>query len=599
MLLSYFQKDQRSCPVCGAQVNSELWLIIHRLERPKIWAKCQQSRIHFFTCENGHDGVIRAPLLLYDPALPYLIYSPAPLVSDELARQDFEALVTGVEAWIPKDQREKTGGKVEVIPRDVLSVVLNEAETNVQNFAPGASIDEHLFDAYDMFRYSAPVQLPLLISKYVAQPAIAEAIRFELAMYYRQGAGSPTKMESAIQEYERCLRFYSRETFPHRWATIQSELAMAYSNRLTGERRDNLKEALRCAQKALEVFDESTFPEDYAITKSNCANIHMDTYWNYPASLELGITCYEEALKVYTPASYPEDWALVLSNMATAYMEKGNTESLQKAITHLERSLIVRTRKRSDVDWALTNMNLGSALTRVAKDLADDDFMRGVEALRSAYNTLAEKEDDFGYGMAATYNLGLALARGSDQKMLSEAIRYLQQSREAFRQNGDPAKTTDCTEVMVTCFSKWLKLDIPAEQRYDICVRAMELFENEYNSAEVGVLLDEVASHLLADKNLPKGKTLALAHKAAKHMLCIFRHKGQLKYRANGLVRLGSVYLQRPGMDHRAETSLAQKCFDEALNIVQKLEATPEVYEVMSEIQGLLLLNEEREKNSL
>jgi hypothetical protein len=51
-------------------------------------------------------------------------------------------------------------------------------------------------------------------------------------------------LECAIAAIEAALTVYTREAFPQRWASTQNNLGLAYSDRLKGERADNLERAI-------------------------------------------------------------------------------------------------------------------------------------------------------------------------------------------------------------------------------------------------------------------------------------------------------------------------------------------------------------------
>src|SRR5215472_13155667 len=91
MRASQSQIDRRACPVCRADVVSELWLILHRHEHPKLWQRAASLRI--LTCPNGHRGPVHGPLLLFDPASPIVLYSPGDESDADRALTEREYLV--------------------------------------------------------------------------------------------------------------------------------------------------------------------------------------------------------------------------------------------------------------------------------------------------------------------------------------------------------------------------------------------------------------------------------------------------------------------------------------------------------------------------
>jgi len=56
----------------------------------------------------------------------------------------------------------------------------------------------------------------------------------------------------------------------------QNNLAIAYSNRIRGERAENIEKAISYYQQALEVLTRQAYPELWALTQNNLAT----AYWN-------------------------------------------------------------------------------------------------------------------------------------------------------------------------------------------------------------------------------------------------------------------------------------------------------------------------------
>lgn len=57
-------------------------------------------------------------------------------------------------------------------------------------------------------------------------------------------------LEIAIAIYTKSLDFFDRQNDATTWATIQNNLATAYSDRIRGERGENLEQAIRCYEAA-------------------------------------------------------------------------------------------------------------------------------------------------------------------------------------------------------------------------------------------------------------------------------------------------------------------------------------------------------------
>ena len=54
----------------------------------------------------------------------------------------------------------------------------------------------------------------------------------------------------------------------------QNNLAIAYRNRIRGEKADNLERAITAYQEALKVYTFDAFPQDWALTQHNLATAY-------------------------------------------------------------------------------------------------------------------------------------------------------------------------------------------------------------------------------------------------------------------------------------------------------------------------------------
>ena len=148
--------------------------------------------------------------------------------------------------------------------------------------------------------------------------------------------------------------------------------------------------------------------------------------------------------------------------------------------------------------------------------------------------------------------------------------------------SGESVELGECTEELARAFLIWLSSS-PAAQQYDICTRALQAFEDEQDSEQVGVLFLEIGRHLRANPDIPMDQRIPLAQQAVERALRILETKGQAEFRAKALANLGIIYLERSRQD-RQDKSRALSCFEAALKILQKLQPTPERNEVIGQI---------------
>src|SRR6476661_6632674 len=172
-------------------------------------------------------------------------------------------------------------------------------------------------------------------------------------------------LEIGIACYSAASEVYTRDDYPKRWAGVQNNLGMAYSDRIEGVRAENIEEAIACYLLALDVYTREAYPEKWAMTQNNLGNAYSDRIEGVRAkNIEDAIACYREALKVRTPENYPEDWAGTQNNLGNAYsdrIEGVRAANIEEEIACYRQAVDVYTREDYPEQWAATQNNLGNA----------------------------------------------------------------------------------------------------------------------------------------------------------------------------------------------------------------------------------------------
>jgi len=114
------------------------------------------------------------------------------------------------------------------------------------------------------------------------------------------------------------------------WAETQNNLGIAYTNLPTGDRGEDLRQAVACYDAALEVLTRDAFPADWAQTRYN-TGLACEAIGD-PRTAE---GCFEDSLQVWTEAAFPHDhadaaWARVRVRAALASPPLTNTASPTK-----------------------------------------------------------------------------------------------------------------------------------------------------------------------------------------------------------------------------------------------------------------------------
>ncbi|WP_293130852.1 CHAT domain-containing protein [Microcoleus sp. bin38.metabat.b11b12b14.051] len=253
-------------------------------------------------------------------------------------------------------------------------------------------------------------------------------------------------LERAIAFYEAALQVYTRPAFPEEWADIQNNLANAYGDRIREDRGDNLETAIKFYEAALQVRTRAAFPEKWADTQNNLAIAYKNRIkGDRGDNLETAIKFFEAALQVYTYEDFPKDWATTQNNLANAYYSRiqgDRGDNLERAIKSFEAALQVLTRPAFPETSATIQNNLANAYRdRIQGDRGDnlETAIKFFEAALQVYTRTAfpERWAMTQHNLAAAYSNRI---KGDTGDNLETAIKFYEAAlqvctRDAFPQN--------------------------------------------------------------------------------------------------------------------------------------------------------------------
>ncbi|MBN3897595.1 MAG: CHAT domain-containing protein, partial [Nostoc sp. NOS(2021)] len=184
-------------------------------------------------------------------------------------------------------------------------------------------------------------------------------------------------IEQAIAASTSALTVHTREASPVDWAATQNDLANAYRERIKGDRADNIEQAIAASTAALTVTTREALPVDWAMTQNNLGLAYSQRIKGDRAdNIEQAIAAYTAALTVRTREALPQDWAATQNNLANAYSDKikgDRADNIEQAIAALTAALTVYTREALPQDWAGTQNNLANAYKeRIKGDKAEN-----------------------------------------------------------------------------------------------------------------------------------------------------------------------------------------------------------------------------------
>lgn len=582
--VSTSRTDHRSCPVCASTITSEIWLIISRTERQQLWARARDGTLHRCRCLSGHEGLVRAPLLLFDPGTGVAMHSASPRESLDRVAVDRAILLELLDGALGSAEHASISEVVEV-PREVLPQILASPRANVADFAPGVDATPELEEFYAEMNMQS---LETALTAGGLEPGLVAAVAYELALQLRTRTGDQADPgDRGIELLHRALRFYDRASFPARWAAVQSELAAAYRSRARGDRASNLHESIRREELALDVFTVERYPEDFAGSQMNLANALLDSGDHSPDTVSRAINAYHAALVVFTPLTYAESWALAQTNLATALYERGSRDDLAAASQALEQALRVRTEEQDPYERALSQMTLGVVLRSMSEKAGDEYWVRAVASLRRAHEVLSRMSSTAEH-LAAAKNLGETLMRSPERGDLEESIVLLRRVRGLLLDGGDRKATDECTRDMAHAWLQLREATSTVQERYELGLLSTELFDQECDLEIVGLVHHQASLDFVQTESIPAAQRQALAKAAVKRALVIFRYKHDAERRAKALAQLGMIDAQGYRGGRSEDKAAARAAFEAAHTIAMRLDDSPERNELVGHIFMML-----------
>ena len=192
----------------------------------------------------------------------------------------------------------------------------------------------------------------------------------------------PLMFEIQIRAFE----FAATEIFAEGsmdWASTVANLGATYSERIAGEKRDNIEDAIKYNNFALSVFKEQSHPHDWASTVMGLGNAYSERIKGEKRdNIEDAIDHYKDALRVYKRQSHPLEWASTVMNLGSAYRARIKGEkrdNIEKAIKHYNDALKVLTAASFPVEFVVTSCNLASVYLKLGS-LAEADTARKILA---------------------------------------------------------------------------------------------------------------------------------------------------------------------------------------------------------------------------
>jgi len=266
-------------------------------------------------------------------------------------------------------------------------------------------------------------------------------------------------LEQAITILHRVLEIFTHDTMPKAWAEANNGLGMAYSNRWRGDKTKNWEKSVAYYQLALEVRTREAMPVGWAETTDLLATGYLDNPQGDRAeNIELAINTYRQALEVRTRQAMPKQWAITTGNLAHALANslKGErAKNLEQAIKGYKQALSIITQQNYPFEWANLMTNRANAYAeRIYGDRAENlefaiqDYQHTLK-IRTRESMQVEWAHTMN-NLAAAYHERL---RGNRADNLEQALEHYQQALKIRTRQDMPQEWAETTNNLATIYS--------------------------------------------------------------------------------------------------------------------------------------------------
>ncbi len=233
-------------------------------------------------------------------------------------------------------------------------------------------------------------------------------------------------ISNAISAFQSALTVCTKEAYPTDWAQAQNNLGVAWLDFPTGDKGVNLNKSINAFKNALTVVTKDAHPFEWARTQNNLGNAWFDLpTGDRDANRSNAIAAYQNALQVFTKSAYPVEWAVGQDNLGHAFARLPTGDkatNLDNAIAAYQNALTVYTKDEFPYYWAWTQSNLGVAFA----DLPTGDKTANLNKALAAYQKAltVRKKDAYPADWAWT------------QELLGDALFDLPSGDKAANRNG-------------------------------------------------------------------------------------------------------------------------------------------------------------------
>ena len=412
-----------------------------------------------------------------------------------------------------------------------------------------------------------------------------ESLRHQLDELQRKG--SPHESAQARIELlrEALAQTQELEITPAMRAALHGALAIAYQQRLDGDRAQQMESALVASKEALQTYTLARSPYHFASIQLAQGNVYRERVLEAQRdNLERSITCLRAALSVFTLAVFPYEYALVQLGLGQTYqlrIEGERQDNLEQAILCCHAALDICTLEAFPFEHAQTLLVLGSACVRRVAGERRANLEQAIEYFRraAAVFTLEAFPVEFARGQ---HNLATAYSQrisGEQRDNLERAIAYYHQALQVYTLDTLPVEYARVQNNL--CLAYWQRIvgerRDNLEQAMACCHAGLRVWTREAHPFQYATLQNNLGAVYLVRVAGERRANLERAIACYLEALQVWTRQAHPYQYAKAQNNLGEAYQHRVAGERSANLEQAIACYREALRI-WTFDALPQDY---------------------
>lgn len=427
-----------------------------------------------------------------------------------------------------------------------------------------------------------------------------------ITLCHRIRGSRAENIENAIAGFERALEAQAKAKLsPSRKqeavSSLNLNLAHAYLERIQGSRSQNVEQAIRHCEAALELLSPGVMPVEWADAQISLANALLErSEGDRSTNIEAAIKHYIPAMEVLTPSGTPQLWAGAKVNLANAYLARlgdNSPDHVERAISLCREVLAVVPSAAMPKEWGSAQMALGHALI----NRADGDHAENVEQAIVCYEAaLTVRSEEQTPLSRAGLHVNLANAymervRGDREENRQQAIKYYQEALKVFSRENNPFDWALTQANLATAYSTTgAGYAAELDRSIEACEAALQVYTREETPYKWADTVTNLANALMDTHDAEKVERAIEVHRSA---LEVWTRNASLVRWALCQENLASAYQQRIHGDRADNLRLAEAACRAALEVLTA-DALPGAYVKVQGRLGNILFDQARWKES-